>query len=509
MGRDRFRLLFEAMQDGVLVADLDTGKLVLGNPAICRMLGCDPAEIPTLGFADIHPPESLATVRGLIDRQLSGEQPMAEDVPVRRRDGTVLYADIHAVPFSFHESPCILGIFHEVTARREAERELIVTRDRLEAMLDALEKSEKFLRDSQRVSGVGSYILDVKTGTWTASETLMALFGMGNQTQGTIETWASLVHPDDREETLAYFQSVVAERKAFDREYRIIRASDGAERWVHGLGVLKLDESGEPVLMTGTIQDVTTRHLAELEREHLLAAEQAARIEAEMAVKARDEFLSVAAHELKTPLAALRIVAEAMAKKREAMGEIPEFVRKSMETVDRQSQRLVRLVNALLDITRLQTGRYELNIRSVDLVTALGGVLRRLEPSLDQAGCTVQVELPELLLVECDRDRMEQVFENILSNAMKFAAGKPITIRGYPDGQMVRIEVRDHGPGIPGENHQRIFDLYDRGDLGLHAGGLGIGLFVSRRILEAHHGTIAVRNADDGGAVFTLAIPAG
>lgn len=491
---DRLQSMLDALPDLLFEVDAEGRIFDFRAPDVTKLYA-KPEDFLGRRFRDILP-ERAAEVLELSLREADREG---------RHSGATYSLEMHGATHWYelsiaargshqHGTRRFVALVRDITERRSAQ--------------EALRFSEEFLRESQRVSGVGSYVLDLATGTWSASETMLAVFGLGSDHPRTIASWAELIHPGDREGMLAYFESIVRERREFDREYRIIRRSDGAERWIHGLGVLAQNESGIPVSMTGTIQDVTERYLAAQEREHLLAAEQAARIEAERAVKARDEFLSVAAHELKTPLAALRIVAEALMKRHAELEALPDYIEKSVATVDRQSQRLIRLVNALLDITRIQTGRFDLVLRPVDVAASLRAVIHRLGPSLEQAGCAVRLALPDLVMIAaCDRDRIEQVFENLLSNAMKFAPRGALEVTGTMDERKVEVTIRDHGRGIPEDQRGRIFDLYDRGDAALHAGGLGIGLFVCRRILEAHSGSIAVRNAEGGGAAFTVTLP--
>jgi len=135
-----------------------------------------------------------------------------------------------------------------------------------------LQESERVLRESQVVASLGSYVMDVRTGSWRASEALHTVFGIGPGYDYSVDGWAALLHPDDRAPMLAYFtHDVLALGQAFDREYRVIRHNDQAERWVHGLGRLTFDGDGRPVQMLGTIQDITVRKQAELDRKQQAA----------------------------------------------------------------------------------------------------------------------------------------------------------------------------------------------------------------------------------------------
>ena len=128
-----------------------------------------------------------------------------------------------------------------------------------------MRESEEMLRDAQTIAGIGTYRLDIKSGRWTSSEVLDQIFGIGSDYEHNLESWAAIVHPDDREMMVDYFKNeVIGQAKPFDKEYRIVRLSDGEMRWVHGLGRLEFDAEGRPVRMLGTIRDITARKLGEL-----------------------------------------------------------------------------------------------------------------------------------------------------------------------------------------------------------------------------------------------------
>jgi predicted ATPase/signal transduction histidine kinase len=239
-----------------------------------------------------------------------------------------------------------------------------------------------------------------------------------------------------------------------------------------------------------------------LENAALLGQERVARAQALEAVRLRDEFLSVASHELNTPLSTLVLSVQTL---REGGRSEAESARLT-DLIDRQAGRLARLVNDLLDATRLQQKLLVLEREITDLSALVRDVVTRLGPQLQQARCPTELVLAPAR-VNVDRGRIEQVLSNLLSNAMKFGPGKPITVTtGTRQGRAV-LSVSDHGIGIDPARQPRIFERFERGVSPRHYGGLGLGLYISRQIVDAHGGTIEVRSAPGEGATFTVELP--
>jgi signal transduction histidine kinase len=232
--------------------------------------------------------------------------------------------------------------------------------------------------------------------------------------------------------------------------------------------------------------------------------------EAREAVQVRDEFLSVAAHELKTPLTPLRLKLHRM--RQVARG--PEGVVDSrallahLEVVERQVSRLDRLVDGLLDVSRIGAGKLELEWEDVDLAEVVREVVTRFEPQAAKAECVVSVRSPPWPVVgRWDRLRLDQVVTNLLSNSLKYGAGKPIELAVDADHGHALLSVRDQGIGIEPGNLSRIFDRFERAVSERHYGGLGLGLYITRQIVEALGGSIEARSTPGEGATFVVTLP--
>ena len=250
------------------------------------------------------------------------------------------------------------------------------------------------------------------------------------------------------------------------------------------------------------------------QRAQALENEIAHRREAERAlreaVRAREEFLSIAGHELKTPLTVLALRTELLC--REAQGEADsDFVRKVREHAEasaRQIQRLTSLVNELLDVSRIATGgRFALELDEMDLTGVVRDVATRFHAPAARAGSTIEIEASAPVFARTDRLRVEQAITNLVDNAIKYGLGKPIRVSCGADADRALISVSDQGIGIDPLDHGRIFDRFERAVSDRSYGGLGLGLFITRAVAAALGGSVRVESAPGRGARFTLALP--
>ncbi|RKG85689.1 hybrid sensor histidine kinase/response regulator [Corallococcus terminator] len=234
-------------------------------------------------------------------------------------------------------------------------------------------------------------------------------------------------------------------------------------------------------------------------RQELLAASLRERLQA------RDDFLAVASHELKTPLAAFRLHLERLER---SLGEDALGRAKSpLESAGRQVQRLHALMETLLDVSQLTTGRLALELNDVDLTSVVGSAVARLRAEVERMGVTVTLEAGAPLVGRYDRLRIDQVVTNLLSNAARYGQGRPICVRVASEDGTARVTVRDEGIGIRAEDRARIFERFERAVPGRNYGGLGLGLWISRQVVEAHGGRITVDSEPGQGATFVVELP--
>jgi PAS domain S-box-containing protein len=364
----------------------------------------------------------------------------------------------------------------------------------------ALEQAlrEHDLNRAQAVARTGSWRLDVRRNELRWSDETHRLFGVPKGTPLTYEAFLSRVHPEDR--ALVDARWVAALRgEPYDVEHRILVR--GEVFWVHERAELELDERGELLGGFGTVQDVTeARRLAEALRaanERLLDAD-----------RRKDEFLGMLSHELRNPLAPIRNSVRIL-REAEPGGE---QARRAQEVIDRQSAHLQRLVDDLLDVTRITRGKIELRRARVDLRELLRCTAQDLRPLLEERGSEFDTVLPDdELWVDADATRIAQVAGNLLHNAAKFTprGGRVVLSLRAGDG-FAELRVRDTGAGIEPALLPHVFEPFVQGErtLARTEGGLGLGLALVKSIVELHGGSVRAESAGPGrGAELIVRLP--
>mgnify|MGYP003874979815 CR=1 FL=1 len=441
-------------------------------------------------WADIMAPEEVERVAGIVQQAREERRPYEVEYRIRHADGSERWVQERGqAVFSAEGEPLWLdGVVIDVTARKQADR--------------ALRESEAWLRESQRISRIGSYSLDVKTGLWKGSEALDEIFGIGPDYKRDVAGWSELVHPDHREQMLEYFQKEVLEkRKPFDREYMIVRRSDGQRRWVLGRGSLTLNEAGEPVAMTGTIQDVTERRVME---EQLAAAQR---------MEAVGRLAGGIAHDFNNILTVINGYADFTLR---LLPPDSPF-RASLAEIRNAGERAASLTRQLLAFSRRQMvtpERLNLNAlirEAVSLLARLLGEKVRLETDLAE----------DLGWVQADPSQMHQILLNFSANARDaMPEGGVLTIQTanaeiseaeaalHPEarpGSFIRLSVADTGTGMDAETLEHLFEPFFTTKP--HGQGTGLGLATVYGIVKQSGGWIEVQSAPGAGSTFAVFLP--
>ena len=360
-----------------------------------------------------------------------------------------------------------------------------------------LSQSRLLLAMSSARMGVWDW--DIATGRVQWSGELESLYGLPKGGfDGTYEAFRALIHPDDQDRVESEIRKAVETRSLYDSEFRI-RGADGVVRWSGARGQVVLDRAGRPARMVGVGIDITRQKA--LEEELRLRAEQMSEAD-----RRKDEFLAMLAHELRNPLAPIVHAVELLGRGG------PEIAERARKIIGRQSEHLTRLVDDLLDVSRITRGTVRLEVRRVALTEAISSTLDTWRQTFEQRGQELVVDLPgEPLWVDVDPTRLAQAVSNLLQNAASFTPhGGRITVSARENAGEVVLRVRDTGAGMTPEVLATVFEPFVQGPppAGGRPGGLGLGLTLVRRLVELHGGTAAgVSEGPGTGSEFIIRLP--
>lgn len=314
------------------------------------------------------------------------------------------------------------------------------------------------------------------------------------------------LHPDDRERVLEAQEHARVSGEPLDLEYRMI-ARDGSVVWLHDMYTLVRDEDGAPWYSQGFAVDVTERKRAEQDRERLLWQTSLQNDQLRRLDRTKDEFIALVSHELRTPLTSIRGYLELL---RDETDPLPEPQRNWVEIIDRNSNRLMSLVEDLLLTARAEEGDLHLNTGDFDLSALLAECLSAAAPTAAGREIELTHDVAGAGTIDGDRRRIAQAFDNVLSNALKFTpTGGHVDVRAVRRDGVARIEVVDTGMGIPEGEQDAVFTRFFRTERAQNDAivGAGLGLSIAKAIVEAHGGTIGFVSREGVGTTFAIELP--
>ncbi|HEX3702594.1 MAG TPA: ATP-binding protein [Vicinamibacterales bacterium] len=461
------------------------GTIVWANRTELTLLGYEYDDYVGRHICEFHADQ--AAITDILDRLSRHETLHDHPASLRAKDGSikhvVITSNVHWENEQFVHTRCFT---RDITGMKATE--------------DALRASEKRRRLAMQAAQIGTWEYELATGAivWTGVESIHGLpdgsFG------GTFEAYLEDVHPEDRAHVLTSISTAIQAGTPLEMEYRIVRP-DGETRWVRGQGQADFGPSGQPARMVGICMDIHAQRLA-------FDAEKKQRTLAEDANRLKDEFLATVSHELRTPLNAIMGWAEMLLR-----GHLrPERVNHALVTIAANAKRQSLLIEDLLDVSRIISGKVRLELADTDLEEVIRSAIEVTAPAADAKGVTVAVDAPPALApVLADGTRLNQVVWNLLSNAVKFTpAGGCVGVAVTRTDAAITIIVRDTGIGIARDFLPFVFAPFRQADATYTRafGGLGLGLAIARHVVELHGGTIAASSPGLGlGATFTVTLP--
>ncbi|MBV8187711.1 MAG: PAS domain-containing protein [Alphaproteobacteria bacterium] len=482
---EQLRLATEAADVGLWDVDVVADRL-FWPPCVKAMFGISP-EVPVSMadfYAGLHP-EDRERVSKAYAAALDPKRQALYDVEYRtvgKEDGLIRWVAAKGRGIFDGSGRCVrvIGTAIDISERKRAEA--------------ALRASEQLLRLATDAAKIGAFEWNMKTGANTWTPQLEAMYGLAPGTfAGTQADWVQLVHEEDRSGALTKVEEALRSGEPVEHEWRVVWP-DGTVHWIFGRFQALGDQSGTPLRLTGVNLDITARKHAEMK---LQAAD-----------RQKDEFLAMLAHELRNPLAPISTASELLI--RTVDGEQAQAV---INMIKRQCAQLTRLVDDLLDVSRITHGRIPLKRQPVDLASILTQAIESVGPQLREKRHKISAlssgQMP--LYVNGDIVRLVQCATNILTNAIKYTEpGGEISIRVYGDDASAFIEVADSGVGIAPELLPRVFDVFVQSErtLDRSQGGLGIGLAVVKRLIEMHDGEVTAHSSGLGrGSTFQIRLP--
>jgi PAS domain S-box-containing protein len=515
-----FQATFEKAAAGIAHVGTD-GRCLRVNQRLCEIIGYPAKDALKLRLQDIVHPEEFAAQSAALEQILAGERESDHsEVRFLHRSGSPVWVDttVSLLRDAKGQAKKFIVIVEDASRRKHAEAGQRVLAEASEILLASIDSKPTLAKVANTVVPVLAdwCVIELTSADahaaperafahmeYSKAEQLQKVFGgfagrggqrprlISDVTEEQLKGWS--VNPTDQQ---------------LWRELEI-KSVIIVPLMVRGgqLGSITFISSA-----TGRRYDVADVTIAEDLAHRVALGLENARLyqEAQDAIGARDEFLSIASHELRTPLTPLQIQLQRLlgVAGKAGLDHMPkEQVRGMLQRSAIQVSRLATLIDSLLDVSRITAGRFHLELEQVDLLALAREVIARFNEAATAGGSLLTLTTSDPVSLRCDPLRVEQVLSNLLSNAIKYGNGQPIEVRVGISGEIGTLVVADKGIGIGSDKLPKIFDRFERGEAARSYAGLGLGLYIAKQIVEAHHGSIRVSSEPGKGSVFTVEVP--
>lgn len=494
---DRHRLLVEEMPLALYVSALqETSHAIYVSPAIVDLLGHELERWhanPAL-FEELVHPDDRERVLDLVSAAKKNGRPYEAEYRMLHANGSVVWVHDRAVTVHNAGGRPLhwQGFLVDVTARKEAEARYRALVEQL-PLITYVDTPNRSRNTAAYISPQVETILGFPRDDWL----------------GDPEFFPQHLHPDDRKWVMDAQRVARASGEPLQLEYRFI-AEDGRTVWLQDSFTIVRDESGQPWYSQGFALDVTDRKLAEQDRERLLRRAQIQNEQLRKLDRMKDEFIALVSHELRTPLTSIRGYLELLQDDLESGPVTPEQQRDFLQVIDRNSDRLQRLVEDLLLAAQVEVGTLHLATTSIDLGRLVADCVEACAPLAATREIELGCSVDGAPLVDGDLRRLGQVVDNLLSNALKFTPpGGTVHVRTSRNDGTATVEVADTGMGIPAEEQDALFGRFFRTERAQNEAiaGVGLGLSITKSIVEAHGGRITFASAVGTGTTFVVELP--
>jgi PAS domain S-box-containing protein len=473
----RLAAIVESSEDAIISKTLQ-GIITSWNTGAQQIFGYTAEEVIGKSITLLLPPDRLDEEPTILERLKRGERVEHFETTRVTKDGRLLDISLTISPIR-NSNGIIIGaskIARDITEKKQ--------------ILQLVKESELLFRTISNASPVGLWMTDTTAHNTFVNETWIEWTGISLQEQ--LERgWLDALVEEDREGVPERFVESMQKREKFTTEFRI-KGKNGDVRWCLTEGYPYYDINGEFAGYAGSVTDIT--EIRKLEQR-------------------KDDFIKMASHELKTPITSIKGYVQLLLTIYDEMNEdklqtSKPTIRSSLSTISKQVSKLTRLVSELLDLSRIETGKLELNEGEFDINLLVEESVQDVRQTTSQHALIIKSDFDGKLYG--DKDRISQVLLNLLANAIKYSpGGEPIEVNVSGNKESVSISISDHGIGIDRKEHTKIFERFYRveGKSEQTYPGFGIGLFIANEIVERHHGAITLQSEKGKGSVFTITLP--
>ncbi len=497
---DEFQALFASTPVGLAFMPDAASPRIVHNPAMREMVGTLSDGESAAAEVFEHGRMLAADEQPLRRAAASGRAVGPVELELRCRGSPTRHVLVRALPLQdrARRTQGAVAAVVDITERKLAEQRLLETDRRLRESQDLIE-----LAQDAGAIGFFQYRFDSGHSSWSPGQA--RLFGCDGALQTPpLQTLLERINVDQREALVAHLRAMISAARERETFECCVELPDGSSHWLSTRVMLSYDEQRRPLQLVGVSLDVSQQKTAERERAALVDASQAARQQAEAANRAKDEFLAMLGHELRNPLGAIASAVEVL-NRVDAGADVAVNARR---IIGRQTRHLAHLMDDLLDVGRVISGKVRLSKRRLELGALIERVVATFEVTGQSRGHDLRLDL-QRAWVDADVTRLEQVITNLLGNAFKYTPpGRRIEVLLHGGDTQALIEVRDQGPGIDPDLLPRIFDLFvqDERPIDRPGGGLGIGLTLVRRLIELHGGEVSAHSSA-AGTTFQVRLP--